>query len=81
MDVGDDYPKAYIVGTDLSPIQPDWVPPNVEFVIDDAEGDWNFSERFELIHTRFMNGFSIRSWTRFYKQAFDGRSGVHQRED
>lgn len=71
MDVAYDHPEAHIVGTDLSPIQPSLVPRNVEFEIDDNEDDWNFSETFDLIHTRFMNGFSIRSWPRFYKQAFE----------
>ncbi|KAM5349751.1 hypothetical protein ACJ41O_006256 [Fusarium nematophilum] len=36
IDLGDEYPEAHIVGTDLSPIQTDLVPPNVEFIIDDA---------------------------------------------
>jgi methylase of polypeptide subunit release factors len=36
IDMGDEYPEARIVGTDLSPIQSDLVPPNVEFIVDDA---------------------------------------------
>ena len=28
IDMADRYPQAEIVGTDLSPIQPKWVPPN-----------------------------------------------------
>lgn len=37
MVVGDQYPAANILGMDLSPIQPEWVPPNVQFVVDDVE--------------------------------------------
>lgn len=29
LDFGDEYPGSEVVGTDLSPIQPSWVPPNV----------------------------------------------------
>ena len=70
MDVADDYPGAHVLGTDLSPIQPGLVPPNLEFQVADADEDWDMPGRFDLVHTRYMNGFSIRSWPRFYKQAF-----------
>ncbi|MGH2155860.1 hypothetical protein ACQ1ZV_14700, partial [Enterococcus faecalis] len=36
IDMGDEFPEARIIGTDLSPIQTNLVPPNVEFIIDDA---------------------------------------------
>ena len=36
IDMGDEFPEAQVIGTDLSPIQSDLVPPNVQFVIDDA---------------------------------------------
>lgn len=71
MDVADDYPNAQVIGIDLSPIQPTAVPPNLEFQIMDADDDWDFDARFDLIHTRLMNGFSIKSWPFFYQQAFD----------
>ncbi|WPH01849.1 S-adenosyl-L-methionine-dependent methyltransferase [Acrodontium crateriforme] len=70
MDVADDYPNAQVVGIDLSPIQPTAVPPNLEFQIMDADEDWDFDSKFDLIHTRLMNGFSIKSWPFFYQQAF-----------
>jgi len=28
-DFGDEFPDAQVIGTDISPIQPSWVPPNV----------------------------------------------------
>ncbi|EQK98866.1 hypothetical protein OCS_05417 [Ophiocordyceps sinensis CO18] len=43
IDMADAYPSAEIFGTDISPIQPTWVPPNCVFHIEDAQldiGDW-----------------------------------------
>nr|KAK5116037.1 hypothetical protein LTR85_009319 [Meristemomyces frigidus] len=70
IDVADAIPAAHVIGIDLSPIQPTTVPPNLEFQIMDADESWDFHERFDLIHTQFMNGFSINSWPFFYHQAF-----------
>jgi methylase of polypeptide subunit release factors len=36
IDMGDEFPEAKVIGTDVSPIQSDLVPPNVQFIIDDA---------------------------------------------
>ncbi|KAI9807008.1 MAG: hypothetical protein M1833_002666 [Piccolia ochrophora] len=70
MDAGDAYPSAEIIGTDLSPIQPKWVPPNVKFEIDDVEQPWTYSsDRFDLIHSRVMVG-SIKDWPAYFKQCF-----------
>ncbi len=35
--VGDLFESANVLGVDLSPIQPEWVPPNVRFMVDDVE--------------------------------------------
>lgn len=71
IEVADATPSAHVVGIDLSPIQPNFVPPNVEFEIMDAEQDWEgFSERFDLVHTQFMNGVSIKDWTGFFEKTF-----------
>lgn len=70
IDMADDNPHAQVVGTDLSPIQPTAVPPNLEFQIMDADETWTFNQQFDLVHTRLMNGFSIKSWAFFYEQAF-----------
>ena len=70
VDVGDAYPDTEVIGTDLSPIQPAWVPTNVKFEVDDAEADWTFPrDHFDLVHTRIMNG-SLRNWPRFMEQSF-----------
>jgi hypothetical protein len=40
-------------GIDLSPIQPAWVPPNVDFLMDDCEKDW-LDNDCDFVHFRFM---------------------------
>ncbi|KAH7184942.1 S-adenosyl-L-methionine-dependent methyltransferase [Fusarium flagelliforme] len=61
IDYADEHPDAKVIGVDLSPIQPGFVPPNVEFFVDDIEEPWTFSEPFDYVHSRMMT-FSIRSW-------------------
>lgn len=56
LDFADTHPSAEVIGTDLSPIQPSWVPPNLKFVIDDCEDEWLFKQKFDLIHARMMCG-------------------------
>ncbi|KAF4964879.1 hypothetical protein FSARC_7224 [Fusarium sarcochroum] len=34
IDFADEHPDAKVIGTDISPIQPGWVPPNVKFISD-----------------------------------------------
>lgn len=72
LDFGDEFPGAEVLGTDLSPIQPSWVPPNVKFYIDDAESEWIYSphERFDLIHARGLSG-AINDWERLCRQCYD----------
>ncbi|OAQ89460.1 helix-turn-helix, Psq [Purpureocillium lilacinum] len=53
IEVGDKYPSARVCGIDLTPIQPLWVPPNVEFLVDDCEQDW-LVRNVDLVHFRFM---------------------------
>jgi hypothetical protein len=49
--VGDEYPSAQILGIDLSPIQPAWVPSNVKFRVDDVTLDWMEPENFyDFVH-------------------------------
>jgi precorrin-6B methylase 2 len=43
IDMADKYPMAEVIGTDLSPIQPKWCPPNCKFEIDDAEQVWTYA--------------------------------------
>ncbi|KAL2218200.1 S-adenosyl-L-methionine-dependent methyltransferase [Thermoascus aurantiacus ATCC 26904] len=65
----DQYPSAQVIGTDLSPIQPQWVPPNCTFEIDDYEQKWLYTKPFDYIHGRELNGF-VADYDRLFSQAF-----------
>ncbi|KAF2246213.1 S-adenosyl-L-methionine-dependent methyltransferase [Trematosphaeria pertusa] len=54
MDFAEQHPTARVIGTDLSPIQPSYVPINCAFEIHDAEDAWNFSRPFDYIHGRAL---------------------------
>lgn len=71
LEMAEDFPGAEVVGTDLSPIQPNWAPPNCRFFIDDVESDWTFGEDevFDYIHARALAG-GIADWERLLRQAY-----------
>ncbi|RYP41462.1 hypothetical protein DL769_011562 [Monosporascus sp. CRB-8-3] len=64
------HPQVKVLGTDLSPIQPDYVPTNCDFVIDDATQEWSFHQRFDYIHTRALT-MGIADWDKFVDQAYN----------
>ncbi|KAM5377937.1 hypothetical protein ACJZ2D_004841 [Fusarium nematophilum] len=70
IDFADQYPNAEVIGSDLSPIQPTWVPPNVKFEIDDATLTWSYKDdTFDFIHIRYLFG-AIRDWNGLFKEAY-----------
>ncbi|KAI9823594.1 MAG: hypothetical protein M1832_002375 [Thelocarpon impressellum] len=71
IDMADIFPECEITGTDLSPIQPDWVPDNVHFLVDDAtEDDWLYPEgTFDFIHTRILLG-AFEDFRQIVRKAF-----------
>lgn len=54
VEFAEQYPRARVVGTDLSPIQPAYVPVNCSFEIHDCEDEWSFSRPFDYIHGRAL---------------------------
>ncbi|SPO05860.1 uncharacterized protein DNG_08548 [Cephalotrichum gorgonifer] len=53
IETGDKLPSAHVIGIDLSPIQPYYAPPNVEWKIDDLEAEWPAAYReADFIHAR-----------------------------
>jgi SAM-dependent methyltransferase len=71
MDFGDQYPSTEVIGTDISPIQPSWVSPNVKFVIDDFMLPWTWpTDHFDFIHMRYLFGV-ITSLSELYTKAFN----------
>ncbi|KAF5024206.1 hypothetical protein F66182_3720 [Fusarium sp. NRRL 66182] len=78
IDLADNYPNSKFHGMDLSPIQPDWVPDNALFVVDDIEHEagWAYGqERFDYIHVRHVV-HSIRDrellWDRIWRHLKPG---------
>ncbi|KAB8234284.1 S-adenosyl-L-methionine-dependent methyltransferase [Aspergillus alliaceus] len=72
IDFADEYPSAEVIGTDLSPTQPTFVPPNLRFEVDDAEDSWAYPENhFDLIHVRSLYG-AISNWPAFYRNMMIG---------
>ncbi|RBR26848.1 uncharacterized protein FIESC28_00429 [Fusarium coffeatum] len=70
IDFADQYPNATIVGTDLSPIQLSWAPPNLQFTIEDCSREWTFKSDFtDYIHARWLMG-SIGNCDAFFWKAF-----------
>ncbi|KAH8683023.1 putative Demethylmenaquinone methyltransferase [Tricladium varicosporioides] len=72
MAMGDEYPEAEVIGTDIAKIQPNAVPLNVFFEIDDAEeeGGWTWPEdEFDLIHFRTMAG-AFKDWNYIYSETY-----------
>lgn len=72
MAMGDEYPEAEVIGTDIAKIQPSAVPLNVFFEIDDAEeeGGWTWpDDEFDFIHFRHMAG-AFSDWAQVYSEAY-----------
>ncbi|CAI7678900.1 unnamed protein product [Penicillium pancosmium] len=58
---------ASIVGNDISAIQPNWVPPNVEFVVEDFESEWIYEpSSFDFIHAS-----CVSDWPQLFKRCYD----------
>ncbi|KAK1781469.1 S-adenosyl-L-methionine-dependent methyltransferase [Copromyces sp. CBS 386.78] len=70
IDFADKFPECNVIGTDISPIQPSWNPPNVSFEIDDFNTEWTFEDNnhFDYTHLRWLSG-TAKDWNEVYKQA------------
>ncbi|KAH8812898.1 methyltransferase family protein [Xylogone sp. PMI_703] len=70
MQTADRYPSAEVIGTDISPVQPTMVPPNLTFEVDDLEAEWLYRPgTFDLIHVRFMF-LAIKDYPAMLTQAY-----------
>lgn len=71
INMADQYPSAEVLGIDIAPVQPQWVPPNCKFEIDDIELPWTFEKNsFDFIHARDLL-LSIRNWPKLVDQCFE----------
>ena len=70
IDFADAYPEVEVVGTDISPIQPTWIPPNIKFEIEDYTRPWTFDENsFDFVHLRWLLG-SVPDWDALLHEAY-----------
>ncbi|KAI9054703.1 hypothetical protein LZ554_001855 [Drepanopeziza brunnea f. sp. 'monogermtubi'] len=71
IDMAEAYPSAEVLGLDIAPTQPQWVPPNCIFEIDDIEMPWTLEKNsYDFIHSRDLL-LSIRDWPKLVTQCFD----------
>ncbi|KAI8662358.1 hypothetical protein NCS56_01039400 [Fusarium sp. Ph1] len=70
IDFAEAFSKTEVIGTDVSPIQPSWVPLNLRFEIDDCTQEWTFAPNsLDYIHMRWLVG-SIVDWPQLFKEAY-----------
>ncbi|KFY08924.1 hypothetical protein V492_05788 [Pseudogymnoascus sp. VKM F-4246] len=70
IDVADEYPSAEVIGVDIAPTQPDWVPPNCRFELDDMERPWMWKENsFDFIFCRDLL-LAIRDFPKLIDQCY-----------
>ncbi|SPO05571.1 related to methyltransferase [Cephalotrichum gorgonifer] len=72
MDFADEFPSAAVIATDLSPIQPSMVPPNLQFEVDDMCLPWTFHPpaSFDFIHARCIYG-CVADYPALYAQVLE----------
>ncbi|KAI0547014.1 S-adenosyl-L-methionine-dependent methyltransferase [Xylaria curta] len=70
IDFADQYPHAEVIGVDISPSQPQWIPPNLKFEIDDITQPWTYAPNsFDYIHMRWLIG-AIPNWYTVFREIF-----------
>lgn len=72
IDFADVHPASHVVGNDLSPTMPGWVPPNVQFYVDDVEDEWTYGEdeKFDYIHGRYLAG-AMQDWPKLLSRVYE----------
>ena len=49
-----------------------WTAPNCIFEVDNITEHWTFSNKFDLVHLRYLVGsFSHSEWEALYRRAYD----------
>ncbi|KAK4447344.1 methyltransferase domain-containing protein [Podospora aff. communis PSN243] len=70
VDFAEEFREATVVATDITPVSPSYIPPNLTFEIEDCNKQWAFPhDHFDYIHVRFMNG-SVNDWEGLFSRAF-----------
>ncbi|KAF4411986.1 Secondary metabolism regulator LAE1 [Colletotrichum fructicola Nara gc5] len=68
--MADKFPHAEVIGTDLSAVQPEWLPSNVKFIVDDVESAWIDPKKYDYIFVRYML-VAIADWPRLIANIYD----------
>lgn len=59
-----------MIGVDVSPQQPQWIPPNLRFEVDDVTQPWTYEpDSFDYIHIRWLVG-AIPDWYALFREAY-----------
>ncbi|KAH7233402.1 S-adenosyl-L-methionine-dependent methyltransferase [Fusarium tricinctum] len=75
IEMAEDFPAAEVIGTDVAPTQPGWVPPNCHFEVDDVEREWTWQEdSFDFIYARDLL-LAIRDWPALIDQTYTHLKG------
>ncbi|KAJ5769563.1 hypothetical protein N7520_004122 [Penicillium odoratum] len=70
LDIAEKFPQAHVIGNDISPIQPNWSLPNVEFIVENFEDEWLYKPNsFDFIHARLLAG-CVADWPKFIQTIF-----------
>ena len=63
--------KVTVHGVDLFPPPQTWVPPNCFLEVDDVSKPWSWTQKFDLIHLRWLFGsFTDEGWKELYQSAY-----------
>ena len=53
IDMADKYPSASVIGADTAAVQPNMIPPNLQFEVEDVTLEWLWAKNsFDFIHAR-----------------------------
>ncbi|KAJ5087970.1 hypothetical protein N7456_011586 [Penicillium angulare] len=71
LDMAEKFPQSHVIGNDISPIQPGWTLPNVEFIVENFEDEWLYeNDSFDFIHARLLAG-CVADWPQFVQNIYD----------
>ncbi|KAF4980048.1 hypothetical protein FZEAL_3910 [Fusarium zealandicum] len=70
IEYADTFPESEVIGVDLSPTVPSFVPSNCSFEIDDLEKEWTWSKPFDFVFSRVMAG-SFQDYDAYIEKAYN----------
>ncbi|TRX95872.1 hypothetical protein FHL15_003426 [Xylaria flabelliformis] len=75
IEMAEEFESSMVVGTDLSPIQPEFVPPNVQFYIHDAT--WNLARKLITVDQMFVSVLFFANVLEFSRDWMSGGGQTH----